>query len=264
MNHYTDYLKNYYTRLLTLRHYAFRIDKILTDSITTIVNLENIDDDFLLHGSRLAISDWTSNPSEIFSTGIRVRTLKNDYEQEIQTIISQEFGFAFAQSFEALETFMKDCIFNKISRNEDFKNSLKPKDPMNLQRNNMPDGDNLFIWVKKACGKYFNEYSNKNNKVLNFTDFWKLIALVRHAITHSSSMIKKEKIEVKKWQIFNSIFDHEEINPETIKIKLNRSTFNLASDQLAEFGFQIFKMLSLEENMEWQDFRSNFSKTSVK
>ena len=95
-----------------MRHTVSHIKYVLNSSIKNFENVENID---FINASALAITDWTGPTDRgwdlVNHTGIRKITYKDKYKQEVENIISQECCYAFAQSFEALERFVKDCVF---------------------------------------------------------------------------------------------------------------------------------------------------------
>jgi hypothetical protein len=78
----------------------------------------------------------------------------------------------------------------------------------------------------------------------------KILSEVRHSITHSKSEINKSKINKTKYH--NQIFDYlliQFINDELLKIELDFTKFEYLVKKLAEFSFQIYKAISIEENL---------------
>ena len=99
----------------------------------------------------------------------------------------------------------------------------------------------------------FAEYSSNNNKDLHFKEYWTILSQTRNAITHSNSIIKIEKINKTEYHfsIFKFLFDFKEIDSKTIKIELNYHRLSKVINLVSEFGFQIFKMLSEKEELNW-------------
>jgi hypothetical protein len=85
----------------------------------------------------------------------------------------------------------------------------------------------------------------------------KILSEVRHSITHSKSEINKSKINKTKYH--NQIFDffYLVINDELLKIELDFTKFEYLVKK-AEFSFQIYKAISIEENLNW-----NYKKYSL-
>ncbi|MGE5942989.1 MAG: hypothetical protein ACM31G_01495, partial [Flavobacteriales bacterium] len=203
--------------------------------------------------SSLIISDWTGktdNGWELnFHTGISKTT--ENYEKEVDNILSTEFCLAFAQSFEALETFLKD-IFHQ--------SSLQEKPP--IERDKIPGGENLFKLIKTICGEDFKKSSNRNNKNLRFKQFWSTISESRHAIIHSSRRIKMNRVNKSSdhFAVFNYLFDYDKLEDEILLIKLNYNQLNKVLKHVSEFAYQVYKILSEKEKLEYKLEKDNAHK----
>jgi hypothetical protein len=79
----------------------------------------------------------------------------------------------------------------------------------------------------------------------------KILSEVRHS-NHSKSEINKSKINKTKYhnQIFDFLFTYSVINDELLKIELDFTKFEYLVKKLAEFSFQIYKAISIEENLK--------------
>jgi len=255
MNPYETHIENLFIRLLELRHTISHLKSVLNASVK---NFEKIEDGGFINASALVISDWTGptdNGWELnYHTGIRKITFKENYSQEVANIFSEECCYAFAQSFEALERFIKDCIFTKIGHDQDYCNTLKIENPSEFQREEIPSGDKLFVWIRKASNPLFTEYSNSNNVNLNFKVFWTILSQVRHAITHSNSIIKLDKISQTDYHflVFKDLFQFTTVSTETVHLEIDYHGLSQLIDYVSEFGFQVFKMLSMKENLNWE------------
>src|SRR5690606_12031496 len=109
------------------KHSTNRLSKVLLND----VKIYTAEGATFFSGTSLIIGDWTGptdNGWKInFHTGVQKSTLKENYASEIEKILSREFGLAFAQCYEALETLFKDLIKEKILKDQNFKNSLPEK-----------------------------------------------------------------------------------------------------------------------------------------
>lgn len=254
MNPYKIHLDDFFNRVIELRHIASHINTILISSIKLF---EGSKFDFL-SGSALVISDWTGptdNGWEInFHTGIRKITFKENYKDEVEKIISQECCLAFAQSYEALERFLKDCVFTRIKRDNKFQEQVGLAKNKNILRQDIPGGEKIFKWIKKAGDPKFSNFSKNNNNNLRFKEFWSVLSESRHAIIHSSSVIEISKINKSEdhKKIFHHFFISEKIDDSTISIVLNYRILDELLKKISELAFQIFKSLSLKENLEWE------------
>ncbi len=254
MNHYSIHIKKLFTRTLELRHIVSHLKSVLKNSIKSFEKIENID---FISGSALVITDWTGptdNGRDLVNhTGIRKITYKDKYVQEVEEILSYEFCYAFSQSFEALERFFKDCIYAKIKDDIEFCRVLKIENRDDFQRKDIPGGDKLFNWIKKACNPLFEEFSARNNKDFRFKEYWTFLSQTRHSIVHSNSIIRIEKIKITDYHfsIFERLFDYQVIDSKNFKLKLDYYKLDILLNRLVEFGFQVFKMLSKNENLNW-------------
>jgi hypothetical protein len=255
-NPYKVFLDSYFDKLLGFRHSTSRVNKVLTRDVEAYLP----DGARFYSGSALVISDWTGptdNGWEInFHTGIFKETLKEFYPIEIKKIISRECCLMFAQSFEALESFLKDLVFYKVSSSAEFEQFVLIKTKKNgqtLTRDKMPSGDNLFDCIKKLGGDTYKTSSIQNNLNFRFKELWTILSITRHAITHSQSVVKKSEIECSDYHfaVFEKLFDFEN-KDDKLEIQLDFKKFERLIKKLSEFGFQVFKFASIEDNFEWR------------
>jgi hypothetical protein len=240
---YKEPLINLFQRIIELRHSSNRINSVLQKDVEKYT----AEGARFFSGSSLVISDWTGktdNGGELnFHTGVSKKTEKENYAKEVHNILSTEFCLAFAQSFEALETFLKDII---------FQNSLLEK--ASIERGKIPGGEKLFKLIKEACGEDFKKCSNKNNKNLRFKQFWSTISESRHAVVHSSCRIKVNKVNksLDHFATFKYLFDFAKLEDEILLIKLNYKQLDKVLKNVSEFAYQVYKILSEKENLEYK------------
>ena len=257
-NPYKEYLDNLFENLLYYRHISGRINKVFLKEIR-----DYSEEKAIIHfASALVISDWTGptdNGWEVnFHTGIVTETTKDNYESEVRKIFSRQLCLLYAQSFEAFERFVKDCLYNRIGRDESIRVytiSLLPKNQQSsITREKMPGGGNLFKVLKKAGGVTFKNFTSKNNLNIKFSELWTILSEARHSITHKESLIESELIKKTKHhaEIFKFLFDSEEAHTNSLSIELDYQKFERLVKRFSEFAYQIFKILSLEEELEWE------------
>jgi len=256
INCYKDYLDDFFSTLLDYRHSTNRLNKVLKRDIEIYTKKGAV----IHSSSALIVSDWsgpTDNGWELnFNTGIFKETTKDNYESEINKILSREFCLLYSQSYEALETFLKESLFNKQLKDEELKNyiiSLNNKGNYKISRESMPGGEKLFRILKKAGGQTFKDFSKQNNKNIKFKELWTVLSETRHSITHSNSIIKQNKLNRSKHHlaIFEYLFDSSEIDDNYILIELDYHKFDKIIKNISEFAFQILKTLSIEEKIDW-------------
>lgn len=251
-NPYKKYLDIYFETITDFKHTANRINKVLLKDVEKYTT----EDTKLISGTSLVIGDWTGptdNGWKInFHTGITKTTFKENYALEIEKVLSREFGLAFSQCYEAFETLLKDFVFLKIQTDKNFRKKLKlHKD---YSRETLKGGEAIFKLVKKACGQRFIKCSKENNNNFKFSELFKVISEIRHCITHSKGKLKTSKIPNDKY--YEALFEHllplNKLDNESIQLNFDYKIFDKLLIYLSEFGFQIFKMLSLEDNYEWK------------
>jgi len=259
INTYKKYLDQFFEKLLYYRHISKHINKVFQKEIK-----EYSSDKAVMHfASALIISDWTyptDNGWEInFPTGIVTETTKDNYELEIKKISSRQLCLLYAQSFESFERFLKNCLFDRLSRDAAIKEyviSLLPKNQnSSITREKMPGGDNLFKVLKKAGGESFKEFTSKNNLNIKFKELWTILSEVRHSVTHNESLIDFKLINktARHSGIFNYLFDSKKMYDDSVLIELDYKKFEKLIKRFSEFAFQIFKLLSKEENLDWKN-----------
>ncbi|MER2996034.1 hypothetical protein [Pontibacter populi] len=246
-SNHKEYLDAFYYRIIDIRHTASRINSVLNADVERLLK----SDVEFISGSALVISDWTGptdNGWEInFHTGVSMTTINQDYRAEVDKIISTKCCLSYAQAFEALERFFKDCVYISLLKDSNHKEKLGyDKD---FTRNCIPGGENLFKLLKKIYGERLKESSQNNNKNIRFKEFWSVLSEVRHAIVHSSSYIKAEKVNKTKYHlaVFNHLYNYTICNDTNWLVVLDYKKLDRLLKYVAEFGYQIFKIHDLNE-----------------
>lgn len=258
-NKYRKYLDQFFENLLYNRHISGRITKVFQKDIK-----EYTSEKAKIHfASALVISDWTGptdNGWEInFHTGIVAETTKDNYETEINRILSRQLCLLYSQSFESFERFLKDSLFERMSHDEilrEYTISLLPKkQKSSFSRTKMPGGANLFKVLKKAGGESFKTFTSENNLKIKFSELWTILSEVRHSITHKESLIESELINKSEHHsgIFKFLFNSKPVFDDLLLIELDYKKFEKLIKRFSEFAFQIFKILSIEENLGWKN-----------
>jgi len=265
-NTYKKHLDQYFEKLLYFRHISGRINKVFKEDIEKYT-----DEKAIIHfASALIISDWTGPTDNVweinFPTGIISETTKENYETEVDIISSKQLCLLYAQSFEAFERYLKDCLFERVDRNEEIRKYAISQLPENQQssitRSKMPGGDKLFKVLKKAGGVSFKSFSTNNNLNISFGELWNILSEVRHSVTHNESLIDIGLINKSKHHaaILNFLFNAKPKSDDTLSIELNYKKFERLIKRFSEFSFQVFKMLSIEEGLEWKIIKTTHNK----
>ena len=117
----------------------------------------------------------------------------------------------------------------------------------------MPSGIDLYNSIRFATKEILKNFSEKNNQGINYKILWCVLSEVRHAITHSTSRIKKRKIQISAdhFKVFNYFFNYEELNEEEILIIIDYKKFDVLIKRFSEYGFQFYKIFSISDNLKW-------------
>jgi len=251
-NPYKVHLDSFFITITDFIHSSNRINKLLLNDVKKLT----AEGATFFSGTRLVIGDWTgltdngwkiTFPTDAFKT-----TYKETYSQEVDKLLSREFGLAFSQCYESLQTFLKDSIWTKFNEDSNFKSKILNK--YFDDRSNMKDGRGLFKLVKIAGGEQFKKSSKENNNNIKFKEYYTIITEVRHCITHSKGSLKVTKIPNDKYysSLFEQLFPNNKLEGDTIKMNFDYTTLNRSLIYMAEFGFQIFKIFSQEMEYEWK------------
>lgn len=253
-NEYKIFLDDHFSTLLEFIHNCRRLNNVIILDIEKYTQTGSSYET----NSALVLSDWSGKTENgwvlPFHSGLFKNTLKENYKNEMTSVLSREFCLIYSQSYESLEKFFKDCVFFKANNDSNFREaiiaSFKIKE---LNRENMKGGDVLYKAIKKMGKITLQRLSRENNRKIKFGELLTVLSEVRHSITHSKSVINKSKINKTQYhsQIFEFLFCYSEIDNEKFKIELDFERFEFLIKKLAEFAFQIFKAISIEENLEW-------------
>ncbi len=117
----------------------------------------------------------------------------------------------------------------------------------------MPGGDQLFKILKKTGGGTYLEFSQCNSWNGEFKPIWSIFAEVIHAITHNESIVSFDRVSKSKQHkaIFNKFFVSTSVSENEILIEFDYKKFDNIIKKISEFTFQIYKILSIEENFSW-------------
>lgn len=121
MNSISEPLKQFYSRIASLKGTLYHIDITLTNYTKVYIeNSEKYKDkipDFAL-GSNLVISDITGPTDNgweyVFSTNGKHIVKLSTYQEEVGKLLEREVGHSLSQAYEAYTTFLKDQIISYV------------------------------------------------------------------------------------------------------------------------------------------------------
>ena len=237
-NPYRKYLVEFFESTNYYYHVSYRIENLLKNESKILLKGKS---EFYTSNA-VVISDWTG-PTEDgwelpFHTNVFTTTNKDNYLQEMEKMKSRENLLNFAQGFEVFQKFAKDCIIKKnyaINRDD-------------LKYNNL-----ILRKLKDEGGDTFERFSLQNNNNFKLEKLYEMYVELRHSITHSNSIVEKNKIIKDHYteKLFKIIMPEAEIKKDHIILKMNFKVFRANMKIINEFAFQIYKIFSIEEGFKY-------------
>ena len=237
-NPYRKYLVEFFESTNYYYHVSYRIENLLKNESKILLKGKS---EFYTSNA-VVISDWTGPTDDSwelpFHTNVFTTTNKDNYLQEMEKMKSRENLLNFAQGFEVFQKFAKDCIIKKnyaINRDD-------------LKYNNL-----ILRKLKDEGGDTFERFSLQNNNNFKLEKLYEMYVELRHSITHSNSIVEKNKIIKDHYteKLFKIIMPEAEIKKDHIILKMNFKVFRANMKIINEFAFQIYKIFSIEEGFKY-------------
>lgn len=214
-------------------------------------------------GTSLTIGDitgetdngWKYNYPTDFQTEIEGEQMV----ESIEKLISQNGMTYLANCYEILESFLFNIIgeflnnytsYNKLLK--DKNENLKDKKEFLRKYYRSKNNKDLLKLLRKISSEFENSEQN-NNTGMNLNDWFYVITNIRHSIVHSLHIIDVKKLNFNKHQkeILNHNFSSEKFE-DFQKLNMTYKESKKQINLIAEFGFMIFKSLSITENENWK------------
>lgn len=217
-------------------------------------------------GTSLVLGDLTGHSDNgwkiNYHSGFQNSVERNEMLESIDKLISRNGMNYLANSYEVLESFLFDItgqFFNSYpDYNHHLKNKNGPPDKKEFLRKYYRSKNNkeLFKLIRKLNPE-FEKSERFNNSGIDLQDWYFVISNVRHSIVHSLFKINLKMISLNPDQIeiLNKKFTHIE-NRDCIELRMSFEESKKQINFIAEFGFLIFKCLSLIENLDWKVLRN--------
>lgn len=268
-NYLKQSINNLLTRIEYYNGFIMHIDSDIRNYPEILIerlNKQNINSDFL-KGSRLIVSDLTGkefNRKEYSPTKGYVVTREN-YKEINNRLIQFVSSILVAQSYEALETFLKDIITQYFKNNNQIAFETIGKanciwngnvvDWENTVRKIRPsDNNSRLLNIVRMLSEDFKNAEIDNNQNINLVNWFKAISIIRHAITHAESII-----DIKNWnklnddeqEILKSYITLENLNNSEKRMLINTNQAQELMTIMSNYAIQIFKWLSISRGFEW-------------
>jgi len=214
-------------------------------------------------GTTLIIGDLTGKTDNgwkyNYPTEFQIEIERHQMIESIEKLISQNGMTFLANCYEILESFLFNIIGEFLNTYPSYQKLLKEKKENSTDKKEFlrkyyrsKNNTELFKLLREISLEY--KKSEKiNNSGMDLKDWYYVITNVRHSIVHSLHFINTKELSFNKHQmsIFNAFFTHEKIKGyEKLVMSDNESKKQI--NLIAEFGFMIFKSLSITENENWE------------
>lgn len=239
INPYKNYLYSFFNKSNYYFHISYRLENLLNKEFDDII----VENGVFFSSNALIISDWTGATEDgwelPFHTKVFTTTDKENYNIEMNKMKSRENLMNFAQTFEVFQSFLKDCITKKNS---------------NISRNKLKFNDKIFQKITEEGGLTFSNYSVKNNKNYKFEVLFNICVELRHSITHSNGIVEKNKIIKDEYseQLFKNMIPEAKFEKDKIILEMSFISFKKNMKTINEFAFQLYKILSIESNLDYR------------
>lgn len=266
-NPFLDELDTFFNKIVDLQFSLFQISTVLKRDLKKHQEaIKNDNEEKFKAGSRLGISDLTGETDNGWAINFPTNHSKlienSEYENEIKNFISREAGYSIAQACEAFVRYLKNVVALQLFHKKETALELSQKfsncetaEEHKVQLRNIRKlrSTKLLFQILEESSDEFAEMNKNNNLNIKLTSFYETLAFVRHKVTHSSSRFKKSEIrdwDNEKKSIFDHYFSTIPIENELL-LKMERLQAQRILKRTAEFGYIIFKSLSLHNCYEW-------------
>ena len=273
-----ELIGEYLFELNSINGYLYQVKNRIESHVKRLISFyeENgIKIDDLFTGTSLVIGDLSEFPPDgwrrNYITGKHSKK-GNDYLSFSEDLIQREAILSIALGYERLETFLKKICSKFLLLNKEFIN--KDAYTSFIRRYNGDKREDLQYWheylklsYKGKNNKYllkflrevnldFKILETNNNRSLNLKEWFEVSSIVRHSIIHSNSLIDEKeltKLNVLQTNILKEYFPGE-VHGHKYMIKLDYKSANTQLVRLAEYGFLVFKCLSITAKYKWEIF----------
>jgi hypothetical protein len=225
--------------------------------LNEMINTGKLKKSDLAAGTSLVIRDLTEFPQNgwavYYSTG-SFFSQGEAYFQMIDLLLSQNSAWTISQGYEAFETFIKDITAFSLYENSEFadrdklckfKKKFNEQLPEHLEINSWKEFvrysykiSELLNIIRKITPELKKAEKN-NNRNIDLTEWFKVISEVRHAVTHSGMLIKKNKLTKIDYQFLVRLFHGKDTNDGyLLEPSTKDAEHNLVS--LAEYSISNF------------------------
>lgn len=198
-----------------------------------------------------------------------------EYLDIIETLISRESSWTVSQAYESFETFLKDISAYFLFVHQDNEiitdSKITKYDESLLRTKTQLSRTDFLYWrdfVKfcygnnaeilkslRAIAPGIKTVEKANNRSLDLTRWFEVVTEVRHAITHSDSLIKSDRIAswIKDKRELLSKYFPTTINPDGFLLQLKQNNVEECLTFFLEYAHLIYKAISIQDGYDWYD-----------
>lgn len=200
--------------------------------------------------------------NNLFPTSKNYILFTDELETEADRILSFYSCVTISQVFEVFETFLKDSLTELIFNNNELLKTLKLEievfeiDKIRYSISGIQGKNNKgLIKAIRKLSPFFNLHESNNIWGLNMTDWYKLIAIVRHIIVHQRQKVPEDFLSTIKTHGLQKLFErHFQINNNLLYLTPYES--DVIINHLYEYAYLIYKGLSIDFKLKYNFYKS--------
>ncbi|MFD3000418.1 hypothetical protein ACFS7Z_08615 [Pontibacter toksunensis] len=217
-------------------------------------------------GTSLVIGDLTGPTDKGFKiyyhTGKVDKVKVKDIEESVEKLISREGMRSTANCYEILESFLFDITASYLYNNPEEQSKaakIASQECSSLEeykekvRKYRGQNNAEIIKLLRHLSVKLNESEKPRRH--NISEWYQVISHVRHAVVHSLFKMNKNRARFTDFQkeLFEHYFTFDE-DSHSYNLRMTKKESERQIILVAEYGFHIFKCLSLEKQYDWQVF----------
>lgn len=196
-----------------------------------------------------------------FSPDYRFTVTIANLESEVESIVNEHNCYAVAQSYELIEGFLVEVVTEYFFRHQDELENHKLDDtkiPLTkveirsiINKRKGTNNKGLIAIIRKVS-PFFREFENKNIYNVKICEWFDLVSMIRHTLTHNRQALTPEFLQYINSRKANEMFDNQFKRRQVrnkICIYIETDRANDVINWLNTFAHFIFKALSLKDEL---------------
>jgi len=209
------------------------------------------------------LTDWQADDTRIKYASGGFAAAGQEYLLLVDKVISWNAGWTVSQGWERFESFLKDITASYLEAHPreasteklrtHLKKSAQPsthedwRSFLRLYRGT--DNKELLDFVRSTAPD-FEKAETHNNRNIDLVKWYKVVAKVRHAVTHSNGLISAESLQEIDNALLERLFNGTK-EAAAYRLEISQENTEDALSIFADYGFALFKALSMKQGYEW-------------